>query len=300
MDEHKKLQTLLELLTYLSSGLKYSISQIIARFNLTERTAHRYIKTLRDAGFIIPRPKDGLYFIDKTSPYFREISELLHFSKEEADILNKAIHSISNENLLKGKLINKLYALYDFERVADTIVKQEHSLIIHQLIKAIKTKQKVVLCGYHSANSKRRTNRIVEPFNFTTNYIATWAFDIESNSCKTFKNTRINSVRILPENWKNEKLHIEAPIDVFRISSQEQYPVKLVLSIRACELLKEEYPLAEKYISPIDANSFLFECNVCGFEGVGRFVLGLCHEVKVLHPPILLDFIKKRAIDFLN
>lgn len=67
---------------FLSSGLKYTLAKIAERFEMSERTASRYIQTFREAGFIIPKPEYSRYFIDKNSPYFKEISELLHFSKD--------------------------------------------------------------------------------------------------------------------------------------------------------------------------------------------------------------------------
>ncbi len=295
MNEQQKLRRMLEIIIYLSSGIRRNLSEISRRFDISDRTAFRYIQTFREAGFIIPKAKAGLYYIDKDSPYFNEISELLHFSKEEAFILQKAIHSISDENLLKQNLVKKLYALYDFNRVANTIVKKEHSENIHQLMLAIKSKKKVILRAYFSANSNEMKDRVVEPFNFTTNYIATWAFDIEDQSCKTFKNTRISSVQVLDEAWENEADHRMLPMDVFRISSNQQIPVKICLSIRACELLKEEYPLAEEYIQLVNDNQFLFETSVCSFEGIGRFVLGLCNEVQVVEPEEFKDFLKEKV-----
>ncbi len=285
---------MLEILIYLSSGIKRSLEEISVRFDISERTSYRYLRTLREAGFMIPKPGEGLYYIDKDSPYFREISELLHFSKEEAVILQKAIHSISDENLLKQNLVKKLYALYDFDRVVNTIVKPEHSEIIHNLMRAIKTKRKVRLRGYNSANSNETKDRVVEPFDFTTNYIATWAFNEEDHICKTFKNTRISSVEVLDEPWEHEASHRKLPVDVFRISSDHQVRVKMLLSIRACELLKEEYPLAEECIQAVDNNQFLFDGMVCSYEGIGRFVLGLCNEIKVVDSPEFQDFLKEK------
>jgi predicted DNA-binding transcriptional regulator YafY len=295
MNDQEKLRRLLEIIIYLSSGIKRSINEISERFGISDRTAFRYIQTFRDAGFVIPKPHDGLYQISKDSPYFREISELLHFSVEEAMILQKTIHSISNENLLKQNLIKKLYSLYDFGGVANTIVKQEHSENIHQIIRAIKNKNRVVFKGYQSANSNNATNRTVEPFGFTTNYIATWAFDLKSGECKTFKNTRIKEVQILSEKWENESDHKKQLMDVFRISCEKQLPVKLKLSIRACELLKEEYPLAENFIKPINNNEFVFKTEVCSYEGVGRFVMGLYNEITILESNGLKKFIAERA-----
>jgi predicted DNA-binding transcriptional regulator YafY len=295
VDEQPKLHQLLEMLLFLSSGLRYKIEEIAERFDISIRTAYRYISTFKNAGFIFPNPRSGYYAIDKNSPYFREISELLHFSREEAVILQKAIHSIDNENLLKQNLINKLYALYDFDRVANTIVKKEYSENIHQLIQAIKYKNQVILKEYLSANSNDARDRLVEPFDFTTNYVATWAYDIHSKCCKTFKNTRIKSVRVLPNPWQNATKHKKLPMDVFRISSNRQTLVTLRLSIRACELLKEEYPLAEEYIKPVNEKQFLFTTPVCSYEGVGRFVMGLSNEIEVIEPEVFKKFLKKRA-----
>lgn len=295
MREQRKVKRLLELLIYLSSGLRYSLAEIADRFQVSERTVFRDIKDLREVGFVIPEPHDGRYYIDKNTPYFREISELLHFSKEEAVILQNAIHGVSDENLLKRNLTRKLYALYDFDRVADTIVKPQYSANIHELIKAIKYKNKVILRGYFSANSGQMKDRIVEPFDFTTNYVATWAYDAEDNCCKTFKNTRITSVELLPEPWGNERKHQALPIDVFRISSDKEIPVRLQLNMRAAELLKEEYPLSEEFIKPVAGKKFVFEAKVAGFEGVGRFVMGLCDEVDIEYPKSLKEFIQNKA-----
>ncbi len=281
-------------MVFLSSGIKYSLDEISDRFEMSERTARRYIQTFRDAGFIIPKPENGKYHIDKDSPYFREISELLHFSKEEAFILQKAIHSVSDQNLLKQNLAKKLYALYDFNRVADTVVKEKHAANIHQLMQAIKFKNKVILRDYLSANSKQQKDRIVEPFDFTNNYIATWAYDIEAGCCKTFKNTRIASVQILPETWEHKANHHALPMDVFRISSEIKIDVKLLLSIRAAELLKEEYPLSEQYIRRINKEQFEFEAPISNFNGVGRFIMGLCDEIEVIYPQELKNYIRNK------
>ncbi len=294
MREQSKVKRLLELLIYLSSGLRYSQCEIAERFGISERTVYRDIKDLREVGFVISEPLNGRYYIDKNTPYFREISELLHFSKEEAHILQKAIHSVSDENLLKRNLIKKLYALYDFDRVANTVVKPRHSANIHELIKAIKYKNKVILRGYFSANSKQMKDRIVEPFDFTTNYVATWAYDPEDSCCKTFKNARITSVQPLPEPWENEQKHKTLPIDVFRISSDKSIKVRLNLSMRAAELLKEEYPLSEEFIRQLNDEQSVFEAEVAGFEGVARFVLGLVDEIEIVYPDDLKEFIKNK------
>jgi predicted DNA-binding transcriptional regulator YafY len=151
------------------------------------------------------------------------------------------------------------------------------------------------LKGYRSGNSHEQKDRLVEPFSFTTDFISTWAYDVEAGSCKTFKNTRVASVQVLNETWAHADSHQEGYMDVFRISTDQQIPVRLKLSMRASELLKEEYPLSEQYIKSLNGNHFLFEAPVCSFDGVGRFILGLCHEVEILEPLELKNFLKERV-----
>lgn len=296
--DHSRLEQLLEMLLYLSSGIKRSKAEVMERFAITERSFYRYIDTLRSVGFILPRPKQGLYHIDKASPYFKEIDELLHFSKEEAFILQKAIHSIDDENLLKQNLTQKLYALYDFNRVAHTIVKKENSEHIHLLMQAIKQKRKVILCDYKSAHSDKVSDRIVEPFDFTTNYMATWAYESSSGECKTFRNTRYARVKLMDEAWTNEAQHKSLPMDVFRFSSEQRLAVKIKMTMRAAGFLKEEYPLSEAYLRALGDSEFLFEADVCSYEGVGRFVLGLPSDTTVLGSEEFLSFLRKKQKKF--
>ncbi len=300
MQDQPKLSSLLEIIMLLSSGIKYSLTHIGDRLELTPRTTQRYIKTIRDAGFIIPRPVNGLYYIDKQSPYFKELSELVHFSREEAQILYNAIHAISSENTIKQNLFQKLYALYQSPVVPNILVKQQHSSNIHQLVKAIEHRRMVVLHNYQSANSSKQSNRRVEPYKFTTNYVSVWAYDIESRQNKIFKNSRIASVELLNEPWEHQNSHKEAEMDHFRMSTEERIPVRLSLTLRACELLKEEYPLAEPHIKEVAPSHYEYQANVFSLEGVGRFVLGLCDEVTILEPEALKHFIQKKMQEFLK
>ena len=80
------------------------------------------------------------------------------------------------------------------------------------------------------------------------------------------------------------------------MSGFEQTTVKLELSIMAKNLLIEEYPLAEKDLRK-DGDKWILETKVCGMEGVGRFVIGLAHEIMVIDSPALdlyiTDFVSK-------
>jgi hypothetical protein len=75
------------------------------------------------------------------------------------------------------------------------------------------------------------------------------------------------------------------------MSSFQQYPVKLRLGLLSASLLSEEYPLAEQYLTKIRDNEWVLETNVCSYEGVGRFVMGLLHDIEIVDSPEFKVFI---------
>jgi len=297
MEDHAKTERIIRMLLLLSGGIKYTLPELSVKFCTSERSISRYIATFRDIGFVVDCHQ-GRYSIPRVAEPFKAINELLHFSAEEAYILSKAIHSIHENNVLKSNLINKLYALYDFDRVAETIVKPANSETVHQLIKAIREKKQVLLRQYRSSNGNIVRDRLVEPYDFTTNYTCVWAFDPESHCCKLFRISRIEVVEVLNSGYQHEPLHQKMIMDVFRISKPEQTIVKLRLSLRAYNLITEEFPLSEKYLTPLDDNYWQFCAPVCGFEGVGRFVTGLCDEVYVIEPEVFKAFIREKIKRF--
>jgi len=284
---------MLTLLLLLAGGRSYTIPEVCEKFGTSVRTFHRYISTFKDAGIIVEQ-ESGRYRIRKLDTCLRKLSDLLHFSEEEALILNKAILSIHDENLLKQNLIKKLFSIYDFDRVADTIVKPEYSENIHKLITAIHGKKQVVIHNYRSAHGHGISDRRVEPFDFTSNYQTVWAFDLRTGECRQFKIARMREVEVCDEAWENELLHKTMLTDPFRMSSAVKTNVKIKLSLRAYDLLIEEYPLAESFIGKLSDNEYFYEGFVCGFEGIGRFCLGLIDEVEIISPRSFVQFLKKK------
>ena len=293
MTDQNKLRKMLEILLLISGNIKYTKKDLCQRFHISERTVYRYFETFRQVGFVLEN-KNGYYHINKNQSTCRDISELLHFSEEEAYILSKAIHSVDDNNTIKSNLVKKLYALYDFDRVAKTIVKKEHSENVHAILKASKEKKQVILRNYVSASSSKVSDRVVEPFSFTTNYISVWCYEPSSQTNKLFKTARIGKVEITKNPWQHEEKHKDDLIDVFRISSHKKIAVKLLLNTRAVSLLTEEYPMAEEFLQPTKNNKYLFDGWVCSFEGIGRFILGLPGEIEIKKPTALKTYLAKR------
>ena len=140
--DQPKIERLLRLMKMLTTNTTYTVDDLAERLSMSRRTIYRYIDTFREAGFVIKKSGDHIR-LDKESPHFKDISQLVHFTEEEAVILKRAIESIDDTNLLKQNLKRKLYSVYDNKILADTIVRGSNSATVHTLIEAIEEQQQV-------------------------------------------------------------------------------------------------------------------------------------------------------------
>lgn len=297
--DQPKLERLLRLMKLLTANNSLTVDEIAEKLGISARSVYRYIDTFKDAGFVIKKT-NNCPKLDKSSPYFKDISELIHFTEEEAYILKSAIESIDENNLLKQNLKKKLYTVYDYNILAETIVSGKNGRNVQQLVQAIENKKRVVLKNYSSAHGNDIRDREVEAYAFTTNYVQVWCYCPEENKNKLFKISRIGSVEILPETWQYEANHQSGYIDVFRMNSDETMPVKLKLGLRSASLLVEEFPLASKYLNKISDNEWIFESDVCTYDGVGRFILGLLDDIEIIDTPELEQYIAVRLKNIQN
>lgn len=287
------MQQLLRLLMLLSGNKRYTLQELQKRFDVSERTIYRYLDTIEDAGFVVNR-MSGSYNLQAETTHARSLQKLLHFTEEEAYILYKTLSLIEGASPLKERLVNKLNTLYDFRALSQ--VQDKSSIeIISKLGEAIREKKQVLLLAYRSSNSDSIHDRTVEAFEFLPDYSAIWCYDNESKTCKQFKIARINDVQILPAKWQHEERHRVPFVDAFRMAAEAPIAnVEAFLSLKAYNLLTEEFPLALEFVQPGDG-FYLLDIPVADFNGVGRFVLGLLDEVQVAGPEDFLIFLRERV-----
>lgn len=289
--DQRKMQRLLRLLMILSGKRWYSLEEIMEMLESSDRTVYRYLETFESAGFVLEKNK-GSYRLQKDTANARSLQNLMHFSEEEVLILYETLALIEGTSSVKEQLIRKLNVLYDYKAIQE--LQQKDDLTKIQILSdAIRNKKLVCLKSYRSSNSDKITDRIVEPFDYMTDYRSVWCYENESKSCKQFKLARISQIEIIQKDWQNESLHRIPFTDAFRISAQEPVDqIKALLSLKAYNLLIEEYPLSKEFITQKDKG---YELNipVAGFNGVGRFVMGLPGEIKVVGPKRFEEFLKK-------
>ena len=297
--DQPKLERLLRVMKMLTANNSLTVDEIADQLSISPRSVYRYIDTFREAGFVIKK-KNNCIKLDKSSPYFKDISDLLHFSPEEAYILKEAIESIDENNVLKQNLKKKLYTVYNYNILAETIVNGKNGRNVERLVDAIESRRPVILRNYSSAHGNDIRDRCVEAFAFTTNYVQVWCYCPEENCNKLFKVSRIGSVDIQPGYWKHTRKHKTGKIDIFRMNSSETFHITLKLGLRAMNLLVEEFPLAAPQLRKLPGNQGLLDTDVCSPEGVGRFVMGLPEDIEIINSPELKEYIVNILVKMKN
>ena len=293
--DQPKIERVLRLMKMMTGNVNYTVEDLAERLETSPRSIYRYIETFKDAGFVVQKVDGGVYRLGKESKYFKSISQLIHFTDEEAHIVNQLIEALDDTNMLKQNLRKKLTSVYNCTSMANSIVKGKNAININHIIEAIEGKRQVVLKNYASSHTGIIRDRMVEPFGFTTNYIQIWCYEPESGMNKLFNTARVGSVEVLQQEWQHTTEHREGYIDIFRMMGFEQKRVQLKVGVMARNLMTEEYPLSERDMTQIDDNHWLLDTQVCNYIGISRFVLGLMSDIEIVDSPEFEQYILKEV-----
>jgi proteasome accessory factor C len=290
MNDQAKIQRTLRLLMLLAGKRWYTPTEIQDRLEISTRTLYRYVQSLEAAGFVVER-KPGSYRLAAEGGSMLTINRLLHFTEEEAFLLYKTLGLLEGEGSARDRLLRKLHTLYDCHILA--LPAKQHTLeMVATLQKAIDKKQQCLLHQYRSNHSQTITDRTIEPFAFTENYEGIWAFDTETNNCKQFKLARMEKVSITANGCANENKQSIPFTDAFGFAASRPKGIAhLHMNMLAANLLREEYPLTEKYITQVEKN-YHVKLPFANFKGIGRFIRGLREEIEVVGPVGLKKYLE--------
>ena len=292
--DQPKIERVLRLMKMMTSGNRYTVEELAERLDTSYRSIYRYIDTFKEVGFVVHKEEGGVYRLGKESPYFKDISQLIHFTDEEAHIVNQLIGALDDTNTLKQNLRRKLSSVYNCTSLANSIVKGKNAENVNRIIEAIEEHRQVVLHDYSSSHTATKRNRLVEPIAFTTNYVQIWCYDTADGKTKLFNTARIGEVELLDSGWQYEAEHRCGQIDIFRNMGFEKMRVQLRLGIMSHNLLIEEYPLSERDLTSIDENHWLLDTEVCNYAGIGRFVIGLVDDIEVIDSPDFVAYLREK------
>lgn len=279
LNQHKILRVL-QLITLLQKEPAKSIRFMAGFIESTERTVYRYLDLIKELGFELERDQNKRYFI-KGGLY----DETESFTNEEVTLLRELLLSSGKQSKLKDAVLKKIYFKSEIAIHGNHILNAHLGKIVHKLSLAIQQENKVILKSYHSANSQKIDDRLVEPIAFTDNYTSICAFEEDTQKNKYFNVERITDVEQLESKQEFKSLHKLDPVDVFGFTewNGEKFDIQLRLSLRAYVILKEEYPLVQPYLKKEpNKETYLLECNVNNPKTITRFILGFPKDVEVV------------------
>jgi proteasome accessory factor C len=287
-----KILRVFQLIGLLKSGGR-TVHQLASQLDANPRTVYRYFRLLEELGFIIDQDFHGKYFIHSEAGENPED----RFSLEEVTMMRQLLQSGANGHPLQTGMLRKLSFHSEARDLPEQFLKMRVAKIFRILNEAIEDKKQVHLKSYHSANSQEITDRLVEPFQFGEGFQSVLALDTKDKQCKYFKLERIGEVVVSNRNYKFEKLHKKSSTDIFGLSGRKQIWVTLNLSLKACVLLREEFPLSIQYILKEETKQgtqYSFNGPVLNFKGIGRFVMGLADEITIVSPTEFKQYVKTK------
>lgn len=318
--DQPKISRILRLIVLMSGNRIYTVDELAAELETSQRTIYRYIDTFKETGFAVEKVDDYKYRLVSVGNGVKDLHNIVYFSPEEAFIVNRLIDSLDPSNSLKNELRRKLSAIYDKTSIADFTDRPSTAAKVQSLVEAIRDKKVVRLVNYSSSHSGTVADHLVEPFQMTSNYAGVWAYDLDDGKNKRFIVLRMGDVEKTADAWTYERSHQSQPMDVFRFHGDTEYHVVLRLNTLAKNLLLEEFPLAEKNLvaqdglvemcqvlcedafelPPHDMENeeeeyWIWDGTVRGLNGVGRFVLGLEGNVEVMEGDALIDWLRRQA-----
>ena len=285
----------LELLLLLTENRDYSVQLLADRLNITCRQLYYDLDNLRACGLKIVKTGTR-YRLDRHSSFFRSLHENIALTEEEAFFVYKLIDRLPHTDYLSKNIQSKLERFFNLELLTDVGQRRQAESNAAVLREAIAQRRVVILKSYSSPHSHTVSDRMVEPFLFLNAEMDIRCFEINSHTNKTFKTSRAASVEMTDVEWLNEKSHKAIFTDIFMFSGEERLPVSLRLGRLSHSIMLEEYPPSEAYIQQADdPEHWIFSTDVASFLGIGRFVLGLYHDIDVLSSPEFVNYINDKV-----
>lgn len=283
-----KIAHMVKLISILAPGEGFTAAELAEKLQTSTSSVYRYLECLKMGGLPVVYHNRRYSFATEAS---KDLTKVLYFTNEEANVLIQAINNIHDDTLFKQNIRGKLSAFIDTLSLPKCTMKYKNAENVHAVATAIKEHKQVILHDYASPNSASVRDRYVEPFGFTTNYAEIWCYDLDDRKCKTFKTARITNAEVLPNSWEHGHAHRRGFVDVFRMTGYDRHRVQLRLGVMAYSLLIEEYPLAENEVFEVDETHWLLDTFVANYRGVGRFVIGLADDIEIIDTPELQKYV---------
>ncbi|AIZ65367.1 hypothetical protein PK28_16975 (plasmid) [Hymenobacter sp. DG25B] len=297
----QKLLGLLKLIRLLKEPGGHTMPELLELLGKKLRTMQRYLSLLENVGYPVDKTAGTptRYFLFEPAPEGRGIRHE-PLTTAEADLLALRLADLGTPTPVLTSLRQKL-------QLPTLLLPQPHELhslrlsrILDTLTLAIALRRRVRLLAYESTNTGTVRNRDVEPLALANNYTQLATNDLESGEFRIYNLSRMGGAELLdapctmPDSSRRP--------DIFGMADTDEWKaVELLLTERAYKLLLRESAETAADCRPAPpapgeaGRTYHYRGRVHGYDGVGRFVLGLPTEVQVLAPDELREFVRDKV-----
>jgi len=224
---------------------------------------------------------------------------LPEFEPDEYIYLREAVAGMKPDHPLRHTILDKINENLQLPVIGGLAARQVTTNILETIQEAMHEGVCIKLADYYSLRSDKLSDRIIEPVKLIRGMRYVLGIDRETTSVRQFKIDRIGSAIKLKTKINNQPDFSEWGVDDFFMNGFKGTKVSIGLTMKAANLLCEEYGVNQQSLRKADNSlyPFTYEAPVYGMEGVGRFVLGLIDQVKVYGPEQLKTYIRKKYVD---
>ncbi|SEG44382.1 helix-turn-helix transcriptional regulator [Algoriphagus boritolerans] len=291
--EQQKILRVFKLINLLQGNIGKPVHRLAELLETDERTIYRYFRLLEALGFVVIK-EFNKYKINERPEYLPATTTYGSFSQEENLWLKSLIESQGKSNLLRDSLLQKLQLKSEVKQGTEQLFKANLGRFVDLIGQGISGKKQIWLKDYYSLSGDTVSDRLVEPVGFSRDYENIHAFEVESKRMKVFKIERIGEVVIGTQSWRYESKHELPGQALFGYTGKKKFHVKLKLSKKAYQLMGEEHPNAQPFMTIKNRNQFYFEGEIPQLPGLARFILGLPGEVKLEEGEEMRSYLKEQ------
>lgn len=290
-EEMEKLYRIFRLIRMISQPPHYTVIQLAERLGVSKRTVYRDIDLLGKLGYSIDKLDNHRYFLQVLPDSGQEF-----FDAEEAGFVHDLLWQAPDNDPRRNRLLLKMNRQFELLPVVQSLSKFSQYEHIQSLGKAMEENKRVRLLNYLRSDGNI-ADRYVEPVEFQENYTYAWCYDLDKEDYRQYKVNRIGRVEVLDEPIEGK--HGGRSLDVFGWSGEQWLPIVLELSDHAAMLLREEFPAVLPFLKS-NKDAHLLDLPVKDWRGVGRFVLSLPGEIRVVESEAFREYLRGRVAGMLS
>jgi proteasome accessory factor C len=277
--EQQKILKVFKLIKRLTYGSPSKASKLWADLEISKPTFYRYLELLRELNYNVEVDEASRYYISTVGSNYKSLTT------QEKNYLTTLVSSAERKTKTHHSILAKLQTSEGIP--SPKINKLLHRVaIIERVIGSIATKNPLTLLKYRSTSDQSLDkDRHVMPIYLDEHKLALLAYDYDEAGYRIYKLHRVGGLDTYETNEIVDFTTANTPtLDPFGFSSIEKIKIELLLTKRATTILQEEYDIAEDTITKTKDKLFPFRYkdNVSSYQGIGRFVLGMCTEVKIV------------------